>query len=114
MKRQFIRVDVGVLVAVALGTALLPLRSCLSIASSALERDRHPGAARAPGLLNADCTPVLETFVRLDINKRASLGLAIAKAFIEADAGTIWVDDHEDGSRFIFTLQFASSDRASL
>jgi signal transduction histidine kinase len=36
---------------------------------------------------------------------RAGLGLAIAKAFVEAHGGRIWVDPHVDrGARVVFTL----------
>ena len=44
---------------------------------------------------------------------RAGLGLAIAKAFIEAHGERIWVEDPPGGgARFIFTLPFAKSERA--
>jgi two-component system sensor histidine kinase KdpD len=69
---------------------------------------------RGSGVLEAERTSVFETFVRFDTGGRAGLGLAIAKAFIEAHGEKIWVEDPpEGGARFIFTLPFASSDQAS-
>jgi two-component system sensor histidine kinase KdpD len=66
------------------------------------------------GVPEAERTAVFETFIRFDTGGRAGLGLAIAKAFIEAHGEKIWVEDPpEGGARFIFTLPFASSDRAS-
>jgi two-component system sensor histidine kinase KdpD len=48
---------------------------------------------------------VFETFVRFDSGGRSGLGLAIAKAFVEAHGDRIWVEDApEGGARFVFTL----------
>lgn len=48
---------------------------------------------------------VFDTFVRFDTGGRAGLGLAIAKAFIEAHGERIWVDRAPGrGARFAFTL----------
>jgi two-component system sensor histidine kinase KdpD len=48
---------------------------------------------------------VFETFVRFDTGGRSGLGLAIAKAFIEAHGDNVWVDDSPGGgASFTFTL----------
>jgi two-component system sensor histidine kinase KdpD len=48
---------------------------------------------------------VFESFVRYDTGGRSGLGLAIAKAFVEAHGERIWVEDvPEGGARFVFTL----------
>ena len=54
---------------------------------------------------------VFEKFVRFDTGGRSGLGLAIAKAFVEAHGDRIWVDDAPGGgARFVFTLPMAESD----
>jgi two-component system sensor histidine kinase KdpD len=53
---------------------------------------------------------VFDTFVRFDTGGRAGLGLAIAKAFIEAHGERIWVDDVPGrGAQFAFTLPIAGT-----
>jgi two-component system, OmpR family, sensor histidine kinase KdpD len=60
------------------------------------------------GVPRSERTAVFETFVRFDTGGRAGLGLAIAKAFIQAHDETIWVEDPpEGGARFAFTLPVA-------
>lgn len=55
---------------------------------------------------------LFESFVRFDTGGRAGLGLAIAKAFVVAHDGEIWVEDPpEGGARFTFTLEVADSSR---
>jgi two-component system, OmpR family, sensor histidine kinase KdpD len=57
------------------------------------------------GVPRSERNAVFETFVRFDTGGRAGLGLAIAKAFIEAHDETIWVEDPPGGgARFAFTL----------
>ena len=61
-----------------------------------------------PGVPRSERTAVFETFVRFDTGGRAGLGLAIAKAFIQAHDETIWVEDPPGGgARFAFTLPIA-------
>jgi two-component system sensor histidine kinase KdpD len=60
------------------------------------------------GVPRSERTAVFETFVRFDTGGRAGLGLAIAKAFIQAHDETIWVEDPPGGgARFAFTLPIA-------
>jgi two-component system sensor histidine kinase KdpD len=63
---------------------------------------------RGAGIPRSERTAVFETFVRFDTGGRAGLGLAIAKAFIQAHDQKIWVEDPPDGgARFVFTLPVA-------
>ena len=63
-----------------------------------------------PGVPAEERQAVFDTFVRFDTGGRAGLGLAIAKAFIEAHGERIWVDDSPaGGARFTFTLPLASA-----
>jgi two-component system sensor histidine kinase KdpD len=51
---------------------------------------------------------IFQTFVRFDTGGRSGLGLAIAKAFVEAHGDHIWVEDApKGGARFVFTLPVA-------
>lgn len=66
----------------------------------------------------SDCGPgvpldqrgaVFETFVQFDTGGRSGLGLAIAKAFVEAHGDHIWIEDAPGGgARFVFTLPRAT------
>jgi signal transduction histidine kinase len=56
---------------------------------------------------------VFESFVRFDTGGRAGLGLALAKTFVEAHGGRIWIEDPPDGgARFVFTLPLAANSKA--
>jgi two-component system, OmpR family, sensor histidine kinase KdpD len=74
--------------------------------------ERHPSeqiaiavADAGEGVAPADREAVFERFVRFDTGQRSGLGLAIARAFVEAHGGRIWVEDAPDGgARFVFTV----------
>jgi K+-sensing histidine kinase KdpD len=58
-----------------------------------------------PGISQEDRGRVFEMFSQNDGGGRAGLGLAIAKAFVEAHGGTIWVDPEVGtGARIVFTV----------
>jgi two-component system, OmpR family, sensor histidine kinase KdpD len=60
---------------------------------------------RGPGVPAADRESVFESFVRFDTGGRAGLGLALAKTFVDAHGGRIWVEDAAGGgARFVFTM----------
>jgi two-component system sensor histidine kinase KdpD len=63
-----------------------------------------------PGVRTAERETIFDSFVRFDTGGRAGLGLTIAKAFVEAHGGDIWVEDAPGGgARFVFTLPVAST-----
>jgi two-component system sensor histidine kinase KdpD len=65
---------------------------------------------RGPGVPRGERDTIFDTFVRFDTGGRAGLGLAIAKAFVEAHGGHIWVEEASGGgARFVFTLPLAST-----
>jgi two-component system sensor histidine kinase KdpD len=58
-----------------------------------------------PGIAPGDRERVFEMFSQNGRGGRAGLGLAIAKAFVEAHGGLIWIDpDTERGARVVFTV----------
>jgi two-component system sensor histidine kinase KdpD len=58
-----------------------------------------------PGIAREDRERVFEMFSRTGGGGRAGLGLAIAKAFVEAHGGLIWIDpDVVHGARVVFTV----------
>jgi K+-sensing histidine kinase KdpD len=58
-----------------------------------------------PGIPRADQERVFEMFSQNGGGGRAGLGLAIAKAFVEAHGGRIWIDpDVQQGARIVFTV----------
>jgi two-component system, OmpR family, sensor histidine kinase KdpD len=58
-----------------------------------------------PGIAGEDRERVFEMFSQNGGGGRAGLGLAIAKAFVEAHGGMIWVDpDVARGARVVFTV----------
>ncbi len=60
---------------------------------------------RGPGVGPQERPGIFEMFNRREAGGRGGLGLAIARAFVEAHGERIWVEDSsEGGSRFVFTL----------
>ncbi|HVB06956.1 MAG TPA: ATP-binding protein [Acidimicrobiales bacterium] len=60
---------------------------------------------RGAGVPVEEREAIFETFVRFDTGGRSGLGLAIAKAFVEAHGNRIWVEEAVGGgARFVFTL----------
>jgi two-component system sensor histidine kinase KdpD len=58
-----------------------------------------------PGISVEEREKVFEMFSQNSGGGRAGLGLFIAKAFVEAHGGTIWIDPHVTfGARVVFTL----------
>jgi len=58
-----------------------------------------------PGIPPAERDRVFEMFSQNGGGGRAGLGLAIAKAFVDAHGGRIWIDPSvERGARVVFTL----------
>jgi two-component system, OmpR family, sensor histidine kinase KdpD len=61
-----------------------------------------------PGVPTDDRARVFQMFNRVSGGGRAGLGLAIAKAFVEAHGQSIWVGDAPGGgARFVFTMPIA-------
>ncbi|HVX20503.1 MAG TPA: ATP-binding protein [Acidimicrobiales bacterium] len=61
-----------------------------------------------PGVPAAERDRVFRMFNRVSGGGRAGLGLAIAKAFVEAHGQSVWVDDAPGGgARFVFTMPVA-------
>jgi two-component system sensor histidine kinase KdpD len=68
-------------------------------------------ADQGPGIALPERERVFEMFSQNGRGGRAGLGLAIAKAFVEAHGGVIWIDPNVDlGARVVFTVP---SDTAS-
>jgi signal transduction histidine kinase len=58
-----------------------------------------------PGIAPAERERVFEMFSQNGGGGRAGLGLAIAKSFVEAHDGHIWIDPaSERGTRVVFTV----------
>jgi two-component system sensor histidine kinase KdpD len=65
---------------------------------------------QGPGVPPADREGLFEMFSRRDAGGRAGLGLAIAKAFVEAHGEKIWLEDSASGGAcFAFDLPRATS-----
>jgi len=58
-----------------------------------------------PGVPPEEREAIFDRFVRFDTGGRTGLGLTIARTFVEAHGGRIWVEDTPvGGARFVFTL----------
>lgn len=72
------------------------------------DRVRVSVTDQGPGVPVAERQAIFEKFVRFDTGGRSGLGLAIAKAFVEAHGDRIWVEGAPGGgARFVFTLPVA-------
>ncbi len=75
------------------------------VAPGAPDRIEIAVADHGPGIAPDERERVFEMFSQNGRGGRAGLGLAIAKAFVEAHGGTIWIDpDVETGARIVFTV----------
>jgi two-component system sensor histidine kinase KdpD len=62
-----------------------------------------------PGIAAPERERVFEMFSQNSGGGRAGLGLTIAKAFVEAHGGTIWIDPNTTrGARVVFTVPSAA------
>jgi two-component system sensor histidine kinase KdpD len=65
-------------------------------------------ADQGPGVPRSERQAVFERFIRFDSGGRAGLGLSIARSFVEAHGGRIWVEEAPGGGAcFAFTLSRA-------
>jgi two-component system sensor histidine kinase KdpD len=72
---------------------------------TALSRVEIAVSDDGPGIGKDERERVFEMFSQNGGGGRAGLGLAIAKAFVEAHGGRIWIDpDAERGARVVFTV----------
>jgi two-component system sensor histidine kinase KdpD len=78
------------------------------ITVTAEERDDRVALSvtdRGPGVPPEEREAIFSRFVRFDTGGRTGLGLTIARTFVEAHGGRIWVEDTPvGGARFVFTL----------
>jgi two-component system, OmpR family, sensor histidine kinase KdpD len=88
------------------GPAGTPLT--VSVSRGAAGRACIAVADQGTGVPASEREAVFERFVRFDSGGRSGLGLAIAKAFVEAHGERIWVEEaNGGGARFVFTLPLA-------
>jgi two-component system sensor histidine kinase KdpD len=75
------------------------------VPASAGDRVEISVSDEGPGIAPADRDRVFDMFSQNGGGGRAGLGLAIAKAFVEAHGGRIWIDpDVTHGARVVFTV----------
>ena len=87
-----------------------PTGTPLTVAATIRGQDRLTVSVsdRGPGVPAAEREAIFEKFVRFDTGGRSGLGLAIAKAFVEAHGDRVWVEAAPDGGAcFVFTLAVA-------
>jgi two-component system sensor histidine kinase KdpD len=66
-------------------------------------------ADRGPGVPTEELSSIFQLFNRREAGGRAGIGLAIAKAFVEAHGERIWVEGEPgSGARFVFSLPASS------
>jgi two-component system sensor histidine kinase KdpD len=81
------------------------IRIAARVAPEASDRVEIAVADDGPGIAPGERDRVFEMFSRNGQGGRAGLGLAIAKAFVEAHGGLIWIDpDVGRGARIVFTV----------
>jgi two-component system, OmpR family, sensor histidine kinase KdpD len=84
----------------------------VSAAVTTRNRVRVAVSDRGAGVPLAERDAIFEKFVRFDTGGRSGLGLAIAKAFVEAHGDRIWVEGAPGGgARFVFTLPLVADSR---
>jgi two-component system, OmpR family, sensor histidine kinase KdpD len=83
----------------------------VSATTNGRDRVRVSVSDQGPGVPVAERQAIFEKFVRFDTGGRSGLGLAIAKAFVEAHGDHIWVEGVPGGgARFVFTLPVAATE----
>ncbi len=93
---------------------LSPLDSLLHVAAHRATTETGASveisvADDGPGISPGEADRVFEMFSQNDGGGRAGLGLAIAKAFVEAHGGHIWIDQRvSKGARVAFTVPAAA------
>ena len=88
-----------------------PIRICArSIGTTAVPFVEISVADEGPGIAAEERERVFEMFSQNGGGARSGLGLAIAKAFVEAHGGTIWIDPGvRRGARVVFTVPAAAN-----
>jgi two-component system sensor histidine kinase KdpD len=91
------------------GTSLIRVQARVAPGSGS-SRVEIAVSDEGPGIAPADRERVFEMFSQMGGGGRAGLGLAIAKAFVEAHGGLIWIDpDVDRGARVVFTVPCEAS-----
>jgi two-component system sensor histidine kinase KdpD len=81
------------------------IRIAARVAPGARDRVEIAVSDDGPGIAPGERDRVFEMFSQNGRGGRAGLGLAIAKAFVEAHGGLIWIDpDVGHGARIVFTV----------
>jgi two-component system sensor histidine kinase KdpD len=81
------------------------IRVSARVAPDAANRIEIAVADHGPGIALSERERIFEMFSQNGRGGRAGLGLAIAKAFVEAHGGLIWIDPNVDlGARIVFTV----------